>query len=127
MGRERVKIRGSIGLLWACALLPWLRLRSFIWEENTNAVPARDIVARGDWLHRLLHDVTFIEKLSLLRWLIAAVVQLIGRHRRCFAPPGMGRRNLATDAVPATCKPDQSLIDFIEKRAVSFERFRPRS
>ncbi|MGO9359317.1 MAG: ArnT family glycosyltransferase [Xanthobacteraceae bacterium] len=78
MGRARVKIWGSIGLLWACALLPWLRLRSFIWEEGTNAVLARDIVARGDWLHPLLHDVTFIEKPSLLPWLIAAVAKIGG-------------------------------------------------
>jgi 4-amino-4-deoxy-L-arabinose transferase-like glycosyltransferase len=78
MGRERLRIWGAIGLLWACALLPWLRLRNFIWEEGTNAVLARDILARGDLIHPLLYDVVFIEKPSLLPWLIAAVAKVGG-------------------------------------------------
>src|SRR6516225_12338877 len=37
-------------VLWACAVLPNLPLRAFIYEEGTNAEIARDILARGDFL-----------------------------------------------------------------------------
>ncbi len=78
MSGERLKVWGGIGLLWACAVLPNLSLRSFIWEEGTNAELARDMLARGDWLRPLLHDVVWIEKPSLLPWLITALAKLAG-------------------------------------------------
>ena len=77
-GRERLKTWGAIGLLWACAVLPHLGARSFIWEEGTNAELARDMLARGDLLRPLLHGAAWVEKPSLLPWLIAAVSKLAG-------------------------------------------------
>jgi len=78
MGRERLKVWGAIGLLWACAVLPNLGSRAFIWEEGTNAELARGMLAGGDWLRPLLHGVPWVEKPSLLPWLIAALSKLAG-------------------------------------------------
>jgi 4-amino-4-deoxy-L-arabinose transferase-like glycosyltransferase len=61
-----------IGLLWACAVLPWLSVRSFIWEEGTNVEIARDILAHGDFLRPLIYGIAWDEKPSLLPWLITA-------------------------------------------------------
>ena len=37
-------------LLWACAVLPNLTVRSFIYEEGTNAEIARDALSNGHFL-----------------------------------------------------------------------------
>jgi len=67
--------RGATALLicvvWACAALPGLSLRSFIWEEGTNAEIARAILAHGDFLQPSIYGVRWHEKPSLLAWLIA--------------------------------------------------------
>jgi 4-amino-4-deoxy-L-arabinose transferase-like glycosyltransferase len=78
MGWERLRVWGTIALLWASAVLPNLGLRSFIWEEGSNAELARDMLERGDLLRPLLHGVVWVEKPSLLPWLIAAVGKLGG-------------------------------------------------
>ena len=43
--RRRGAVPILIVVLWACAVLPNLSLRSFILEEGTNAEIARDILA----------------------------------------------------------------------------------
>jgi 4-amino-4-deoxy-L-arabinose transferase-like glycosyltransferase len=65
-------------VLWACAILPNLSLRSFIYEEGTNAEIARDILSRGDFLQPFVYGVRWHEKPSLLSWLIAGFATLTG-------------------------------------------------
>jgi 4-amino-4-deoxy-L-arabinose transferase-like glycosyltransferase len=65
-------------LVWACAALPNLSLRSFIYEEGTNAEIARDILAHGDFLQPYVYGVRWHEKPSLLSWLIAGFALLTG-------------------------------------------------
>src|SRR6266852_1107874 len=75
--------RGATALLicvvWACAALPGLSLRSFIWEEGTNAEIARAILAHGDFLQPSIYGVRWHEKPSLLAWLIAGVAAVTGQ------------------------------------------------
>jgi 4-amino-4-deoxy-L-arabinose transferase-like glycosyltransferase len=65
-------------LLWACLSLPNLSVRSFIWEEGTNAEIARDVLAHGHLLEPYIYGVRFVDKPSLLPWLIAGVASLTG-------------------------------------------------
>ncbi|MFT6673027.1 MAG: 4-amino-4-deoxy-L-arabinose transferase-like glycosyltransferase, partial [Afipia broomeae] len=52
--RSLMTRRGAVPLLiiclWAIAALPNLSVRSFIWEEGTNAEIARDILSNGNLL-----------------------------------------------------------------------------
>jgi 4-amino-4-deoxy-L-arabinose transferase-like glycosyltransferase len=65
-------------LLWACAVLPNLTVRSFIYEEGTNAEIARDVLAHGHFLQPFVYGVPWHEKPSLLAWLIAGFALLTG-------------------------------------------------
>src|SRR3984893_19394316 len=65
-------------VLWACAVLPNLPLRAFIYEEGTNAEIARDILMRGDFLQPYVYGIRWHEKPSLLSWLIAGFATLTG-------------------------------------------------
>ena len=65
-------------VVWACAVLPNLALRSFIYEEGTNAEIARDILTRGDFLQPFVYGVRWHEKPSLLAWLITGFATLTG-------------------------------------------------
>jgi 4-amino-4-deoxy-L-arabinose transferase-like glycosyltransferase len=42
-----------------------------MWEEGNNVALARDILVRGDWLEPAIFGLRYIEKPSLLSWLIA--------------------------------------------------------
>jgi 4-amino-4-deoxy-L-arabinose transferase-like glycosyltransferase len=64
--------------LWACAVLPNLSLRAFIYEEGTNAEIARDILTRGDFLQPYVYGIRWHEKPSFLSWLIAGFATLTG-------------------------------------------------
>lgn len=68
----------AVVLLWALAVLPNLAVRSFIWEEGTNAELARDVLANGHFLAPVVYGVPWHEKPSLLPWLIAAFSFLTG-------------------------------------------------
>jgi len=76
---ERVAAMILIGLVWSCAVLPGLSLRSFIWEEGTNAEIARAVLAHGDFLQPSIYGVRWHEKPSLLPWLIAGIAVLTGQ------------------------------------------------
>jgi 4-amino-4-deoxy-L-arabinose transferase-like glycosyltransferase len=65
-------------VIWACAVLPNLPLRAFIYEEGTNAEIARDILARGDFLQPSVYGIRWHEKPSLLSWLIAGFATITG-------------------------------------------------
>jgi 4-amino-4-deoxy-L-arabinose transferase-like glycosyltransferase len=65
-------------LLWACAVLPNLTVRSFIYEEGTNAEIARDVLAHGHFLTPFVYGVRWHEKPSLVGWLIAGIAFIIG-------------------------------------------------
>ena len=65
-------------VLWACAVLPNLTVRSFIYEEGTNAEIARDVLAHGHFLQPYVYGVRMHEKPSLLGWLIAGFALLTG-------------------------------------------------
>ena len=65
-------------VLWACAVLPNLPLRAFIYEEGTNAEIARDILMRGDFLQPYVYGIRWHEKPSLLSWLIAGFATVTG-------------------------------------------------
>src|ERR1700691_3985418 len=65
-------------LFWACAVLPNLTTRSFIYEEGTNAEIARDVLANGHLLQPFVYGIRWHEKPSLLGWLIAGFAFIIG-------------------------------------------------
>jgi 4-amino-4-deoxy-L-arabinose transferase-like glycosyltransferase len=65
-------------LFWACAVLPNLTVRSFIYEEGTNAEIARDVFANGHFLQPFVYGIRWHEKPSLLGWLIAGFALLTG-------------------------------------------------
>jgi 4-amino-4-deoxy-L-arabinose transferase-like glycosyltransferase len=65
-------------VLWACAVLPHLSLRAFIYEEGTNAEIARDILTHGDFLQPYIYGIRWHEKPSLLSWLIAGFATITG-------------------------------------------------
>ena len=65
-------------LFWACAVLPNLTVRSFIYEEGTNAEIARDVLAHGHFLQPFVYGVRWHEKPSLLGWLIAGFAFFTG-------------------------------------------------
>ena len=46
-----------IVLVWACATLPNLSVRSFIYEEGTNAEIAKDVLAHGHFLQPIVYEV----------------------------------------------------------------------
>jgi 4-amino-4-deoxy-L-arabinose transferase-like glycosyltransferase len=80
---ERILLRSGavpvlIVLLWACAVLPNLPVRSFIYEEGTNAEIARDVLANGHFLQPFVYGIRWHEKPSLLGWLIAGFALLTG-------------------------------------------------
>lgn len=64
--------------LWAIAVFPNLPVRSFIWEEGTNAEIARDILSNGNLLQPEVYGIRWNEKPSLLPWLIAGVAKITG-------------------------------------------------
>ena len=66
-------------LFWACAVLPNLTLHSFVWEEGTNAEIARDVLAHGHFLVPIVYGIPWLEKPSLLPWLIAGVAAVSGQ------------------------------------------------
>lgn len=65
-------------LVWAVAVLPNLSVRSFMWEEGDNAVLARDILTRGDWLQPTIFGLRYVEKPSLYTGLVAGIARLTG-------------------------------------------------
>jgi 4-amino-4-deoxy-L-arabinose transferase-like glycosyltransferase len=65
-------------LFWACAVLPNLTVRSFVYEEGTNAEIARDILANGHFLQPFIYGIRWHEKPSLLGWLIGGIAFIIG-------------------------------------------------
>jgi 4-amino-4-deoxy-L-arabinose transferase-like glycosyltransferase len=76
--REGLIVAGLIVLIWAVALLPHLSARAFIYEEGRNAELARDIVVHGNLLEPSIYGARWVEKPSLLPWLIVAASQLTG-------------------------------------------------
>lgn len=74
--------RGVVPLLivclWAISVFPNLSVRSFIWEEGTNAEIARDILSNGNLLQPEIYGIRWNEKPSLLPWLIAGVAKVTG-------------------------------------------------
>jgi 4-amino-4-deoxy-L-arabinose transferase-like glycosyltransferase len=72
----RVPASACIALAWALATLPNLSGRSFMWEEGSNAVMARDMLARGDWLEPAIFGLRWVEKPTLLPWLIAGAARV---------------------------------------------------
>jgi 4-amino-4-deoxy-L-arabinose transferase-like glycosyltransferase len=65
-------------LLWACATLPNLTVRSFIYEEGTNAEIAKDVLAHGHFLQPFVYGYLWHDKPSLLSWLIAGLALITG-------------------------------------------------
>lgn len=78
LGRRR---QGALAicLLWMAAALPSVTARSFIWEEGTNAEIARRVLDHGEFLVPYIYGSPWLEKPSLLPWLIAAVARLTGQ------------------------------------------------
>src|SRR4051812_4556601 len=64
---------------WALAVLPNLTVRSFVWEEGRCAELARDVLERGDLLQPAIYGSRYVEKPSLLSWMIAGVARLTGK------------------------------------------------
>jgi len=76
--RRRGALPLLIVFLWACAVLPNLMVRSFIWEEGTNAEIARDVLSRGHFLEPFIYSARWALKPSLDAWLIAGVATFTG-------------------------------------------------
>ena len=55
-----------------------LCIRSF-WEESTNAEIARDVLAHGHFLVPIVYGIPWLEKPSLLPWLIVGVAAVSGQ------------------------------------------------
>jgi 4-amino-4-deoxy-L-arabinose transferase-like glycosyltransferase len=65
-------------LLWACATLPNLTVRSFIYEEGTNAEIAKDVLAHGHFLQPFVYGYLWHDKPSFLSWLVAGTALVTG-------------------------------------------------
>jgi 4-amino-4-deoxy-L-arabinose transferase-like glycosyltransferase len=65
-------------LVWVCATFPNLTVRSFIYEEGTNAEIAADVLAHGHFLQPIVYGTIWHDKPSLLSWLIAGVAFVTG-------------------------------------------------
>ena len=76
--REHLIVAVLIVLIWAVALLPHLSMRSFIYEEARNAELARDMLRHGNLLEPSIYGIRWVEKPSLLAWLIVAASHLTG-------------------------------------------------
>lgn len=76
--RRREVVPLVIILFWACAVLPNLTVRSFIWEEGTNAEIARDVLTNGHFFQPFVYGIRWHEKPSLFAWLIAGVADVTG-------------------------------------------------
>jgi 4-amino-4-deoxy-L-arabinose transferase-like glycosyltransferase len=76
--RRREVVPLLIIFFWACAVLPNLTVRSFIWEEGTNAEIARDVLANGHFFEPFVYGIRWHEKPSLLAWLIAGIADITG-------------------------------------------------
>jgi 4-amino-4-deoxy-L-arabinose transferase-like glycosyltransferase len=74
----RTPVSVWIVLASAITVLRHLSVRSFIWEEGNNAELARDMLARGDFLEPAIFGLRYVEKPSLLSWLIAGTARLTG-------------------------------------------------
>jgi 4-amino-4-deoxy-L-arabinose transferase-like glycosyltransferase len=75
---EALVVAGLIVLIWAVALLPHLSMRAFIYEEGRNAELARTIATNGNFLEPSIYGERWVEKPSLLPWLIVAASHLTG-------------------------------------------------
>ena len=78
-------------LAWAIASLPNLTVRSFIWEEGTNAELARNFLAGNGLLNPMIYGVHYVFKPTLLPWRRLSAGSMNGRRacRRCWrcSPP----------------------------------------
>ncbi|MEP6821830.1 MAG: glycosyltransferase family 39 protein [Chthoniobacterales bacterium] len=63
---------------WALAVLPNLGLRSFIWEEGTNAELARDTLERGEPFAPSLYGQRWTLSPPLISWMIAGTARVTG-------------------------------------------------
>ena len=76
MRQERVVVPLLICVLWAVMVLPNLSVRSFIWEEGTNAENARDMLSRAEFIALDVYGTRWVERPSLLPLLIAGFAEL---------------------------------------------------
>jgi 4-amino-4-deoxy-L-arabinose transferase-like glycosyltransferase len=78
LGKERVVVAALICLVWAVMVLPNVSVRSFIYEEGTNAENARDMLAHAEFINLSVYGMRWVERPSLLPLLIAGVGKLTG-------------------------------------------------
>ena len=100
---------------WACAVLPNLTVRSFIYEEGTNAEIARDILAHGRLLQPFVYGVRWHEKPSLLAWLISGFAGVTGGVNEWSARLLMPRPSVADFA---RLRPDLDIrvvVEFVDR------------
>jgi 4-amino-4-deoxy-L-arabinose transferase-like glycosyltransferase len=76
--KERVVVPLLICILWAVMVLPNLSVRSFIWEEGTNAENARDMLSHAEFIALRVYGTRWVERPSLLPLLIAGFAELTG-------------------------------------------------
>jgi 4-amino-4-deoxy-L-arabinose transferase-like glycosyltransferase len=58
--------------------LPWLGSLSLDSSEGLRAVPAAEMLARGDWLHQTIFEQTYVRKPPGIAWAIAASTGTLG-------------------------------------------------
>jgi 4-amino-4-deoxy-L-arabinose transferase-like glycosyltransferase len=79
LGKERVIVAVLICLVWAVMVLPNVSVRSFIYEEGTNAENARDMLSHAEFINLTVYGTRWVERPSLLPLLIAGVGTLTGK------------------------------------------------
>jgi 4-amino-4-deoxy-L-arabinose transferase-like glycosyltransferase len=76
--KEHVFVPLLICIVWALMVLPNLSVRSFIWEEGTNAENARYILAHGEFIRLTIYGTRWVDRPSMLPALIAGFATLTG-------------------------------------------------
>jgi 4-amino-4-deoxy-L-arabinose transferase-like glycosyltransferase len=86
---ERVFVPVLICIVWAVMVLPHLSVRSFIWEEGTNAENARYMLAHGEFIRLTVYGTRWVERPSLLPLVIAGIAKLTGVNEWSARLPAM--------------------------------------
>jgi len=64
--------------LWGAVYLPYAGAPEWHYEEARRAVPAREMIASGDWVQPTLFGHTYLNKPPLYMWAVAAASQIVG-------------------------------------------------
>ena len=78
MGRRRAATVALLLALGALLYGPWLALPPFHGEESRRALPAREMLASGDWVLPTIWGRAYLHKPPGHFWLVAGCARLTG-------------------------------------------------